>query len=61
LSNIDERMTDEAMSEMSARRRFGLGGVSAQFGLVIIIGAFWAAFAWRAPGFLSPFNLFSVG
>ena len=54
-------MTDEAMSEMSARRRFDLGGVSAQFGLVIIIAAFWAVFAWRAPGFLSPFNLFSVG
>ena len=54
-------MTDEAMSEMSARRRFGLGGVPAQFGLMIIIAAFWAVFAWRAPGFLSPFNLFSVG
>jgi ribose transport system permease protein len=54
-------MTDEAMSEMSARRRFGLGGVPAQFGLVIIIAAFWAVFAWRAPGFISPFNLFSVG
>ena len=54
-------MTDEAMSEMSARRRFGLGGVPAQFGLAIIIAAFWAVFAWRAPGFLSPFNLFSVG
>jgi len=49
------------MSEMSARRRFGLGGVPAQFGLAIIIAAFWAVFAWRAPGFLSPFNLFSVG
>ena len=46
---------------MSARRRFGLGGVPAQFGLVIIIAAFWTVFAWRAPGFLSPFNLFSVG
>jgi ribose transport system permease protein len=54
-------MTDEAMSEMSARRRFDLGGVPAQFGLVIIIAAFWAIFAWRAPGFVSPFNLFSVG
>src|SRR5271170_5116903 len=54
-------MTDEAMSEMSARRRFGLGGVPAQFGLVLIIAAFWAVFAWRAPGFVSPFNLFSVG
>ena len=54
-------MTDEAMSEMSARRRFDLGGVPAQFGLVIIIAGFWAVFASRAPGFLSPFNLFSVG
>ena len=54
-------MTDEAMSEMSARRRFDLGGVPAQFGLVIIIAAFWAVLAWRAPGFLSSFNLFSVG
>ena len=54
-------MTDEAISEMSARRRFGLGGVPAQFGLVLIIAAFWAVFAWRAPGFVSPFNLFSVG
>ncbi len=54
-------MTDEVMSEMSARRRFDLSGVPAQFGLVIIIAGFWAVFAWRAPGFLSPFNLFSVG
>ena len=54
-------MTDEALSQMSARRRFDLGGVPAQFGLVIIVAGFWAAFAWRAPGFLSPFNLFSVG
>ena len=54
-------MTDEAMSEISARRRFDIGGVAAQFGLVIIIVGFWAVFAWRAPGFLSPFNLFSVG
>jgi ribose transport system permease protein len=54
-------MTDEAMSEMSARRRFDLGGVPAQFGLVIIIAAFWAVLAWRVPGFLSSFNLFSVG
>jgi ribose transport system permease protein len=54
-------MTDEAMSEMSARQRGGLGGVPAQFGLMIIIAAFWAVFAWRAPGFLSPFNSFSVG
>ena len=45
-------MTDEAMSEMSARRRFDLGGVAAQFGLVIIIVGFWVVFAWRAPGFL---------
>ena len=28
---------------------------------MIIIVAFWAVFAWRAPGFLSSFNLFSVG
>ena len=54
-------MTDEALSEMSARRRFDFSGVSGQFGLAIIIIAFWAVFAWRAPGFLSPFNLFSVG
>jgi ribose transport system permease protein len=54
-------MIDEAISEMSARQRGGLGGVPAQFGLMIIIAAFWAVFSWRAPGFLSPFNSFSVG
>ena len=54
-------MTDEAVSEVSVRRRFDLGGLPAQFGLVIIIAVFWAVFTWRAPGFLSPFNLFSVG
>jgi ribose transport system permease protein len=54
-------ITDEATSEISTRRRFGLGGAPAQFGLVVIIAAFWTVFAWRAPGFLSPFNLFSVG
>lgn len=54
-------MTGEAIREMTARRRFDIGGIPAQFSLLIIIAAFWAVFTWRAPGFLSPFNLFSVG
>jgi len=54
-------MTDEAMRELSARRRLNVGWVSAQFGLLIIIVAFWTVISWRAPGFLSPFNLFTVG
>ena len=53
-------MTDEAISESPARR-FNMGLVSAQFGLVFIIAAFWLFFSSRAPGFLSSFNLFTVG
>jgi ribose transport system permease protein len=43
------------------RRRLDVRGASAQFGLVILISVFWAIFSLRAPGFLSPFNLFTVG
>ena len=54
-------MTDEAVRELPARRRFSFGAASSQFGLLVIIIAFWVVFSWRAPGFVSSFNLFSVG
>lgn len=51
----------QAISEPAIRRRLGVGALSAQLGLVVIIGAFWTIFSLRAPGFLSSFNLFTVG
>jgi ribose transport system permease protein len=54
-------MTDEAFGETPARRRVNFGVVSAQLGLVLIIAGFWTVFSIRAPGFLSSFNLFTVG
>ena len=54
-------MTDEALSESPARRRLNLAAISSQLGLVFIIVIFWTAFSLRAPGFLSSFNLFTVG
>jgi ribose transport system permease protein len=50
-----------ASSESAARRRPSVGAFSAQFGLLILVGAFWTIFSLRAPGFLSAFNLFTVG
>jgi ribose transport system permease protein len=55
-------MTDEVISEAPPeRRRPALGGASAQLGLLVIIIAFWIIFSSRAPGFLSSFNLFTLG
>jgi len=52
-------MTDVISETVSARRPL-FAGASAQIGLFAIIAAFWVAFATLAPGFLSPFNLFSL-
>src|SRR5262245_26078757 len=54
-------MTDEVLREGSLRRRLNLGGASAALGLAVIIALFWIFFSARAPGFLSSFNLFTVG
>ncbi len=54
-------MTDHAISDSAAGRRFNFVAVSAQLGLLFIIAALWAVFSLRAPGFLSAFNLFTVG
>jgi len=55
-------MSDEAISEAPAPQRLlNIGMLLAQFGLVIIILAFWVFFASQASGFLSPFNLFNIG
>jgi ribose transport system permease protein len=53
----------DAADRPDARKEawFDLGAISGQFGLALIIAAFWALFALRAPGFVSPFNLFAVG
>ena len=54
-------MIDEGVSEPApARRRLVLAGASAQIGLFAIVAGFWVVFASLAPGFLSPFNLFSL-
>src|SRR5271170_7858671 len=54
-------MTDRAISQSPARPRLDVGAISAQFGLLVIIAGFWTVFSLRAPGFLSSFNLFTVG
>jgi len=54
-------MTDEALRETPGRRSLGLSAASSALGLVVIIAVFWVFFASRAPGFLSSFNLFTVG
>jgi ribose transport system permease protein len=54
-------MTDRAIGDLAAGRRFNFVAVSAQLGLLFIIAVLWAVFSLRAPGFLSAFNLFTVG
>ncbi|MGA2487971.1 MAG: ABC transporter permease [Roseiarcus sp.] len=54
-------MTDGATKVTPARARFDLVAIASQFGLVLIIVVFWTIFSLHAPGFLSPFNLFTVG
>jgi ribose transport system permease protein len=54
--------SDTAVREPEpVRRRPKVLGSAGQIGLVVIIAAFWVAFASQAPGFLSPFNLFALG
>jgi ribose transport system permease protein len=53
-------MTDEAVAA-PAPRRFDFGAISGQLGLALIIAVFWTAFTLKAPGFVSPLNLFNVG
>ena len=56
---------DDATRPIRIRRRRGdgsaVGGASAQVGLLAIVARFWVVFSSLAPGFLSPFNLFTVG
>ena len=54
-------MSEEAISEAPAARRFKIGALSGQFGLAVIIMVFWAVFSFHAPGFLSSFNIFNLG
>lgn len=54
-------MTGHAIGNSAAGRQFNLVAASAQLGLLLIIAALWAVFSLRAPGFLSAFNLFTVG
>jgi ribose transport system permease protein len=54
-------MTDKALRDTPLRRILSFGGGSSAFGLAIIILLFWIFFSSRAPGFLSSFNLFTVG
>ena len=55
-------MTDEALPERAlSAGALNLGGASAALGLAVIIALFWVFFSSQAPGFLSSFNLFTVG
>jgi ribose transport system permease protein len=55
-------MSDETLAVApAARRRLNFGGASAALGLVVIIALFWVFFSSQAPGFLSSFNLFTIG
>jgi ribose transport system permease protein len=54
-------MTEEAIGEVSVRRRLTFSGAPAQLGLLVIIVGFWIFFSSLAPGFLSSFNLFNLG
>jgi ribose transport system permease protein len=54
-------MTDQTIQPTPARRQVKVGAYSGQVGLALIIAVFWAIFSIRAPGFLSSFNLFTVG
>jgi ribose transport system permease protein len=55
-------MTDETVGEPApARRRPLFAEGAAQLGLFAIVAGFWVVFASLAPGFISPFNLFTVG
>ena len=42
-------------------RRINLAAMSSALSLIVIIAAFWAFFSWRQPGFLSSFNLLTLG
>jgi ribose transport system permease protein len=55
-------MTDDTLGEPAPPRRrplFAEG--AAQLGLFAIVAGFWVVFASLAPGFISPFNLFTIG
>jgi ribose transport system permease protein len=55
-------MTDETVGEPApARRRPPFAESAAQLGLFAIVAGFWVVFASLAPGFISPFNLFTLG
>ena len=55
-------MTEEAISDVPARRRrLNFAGAPAQLGLLAIVVGFWIFFSSLAPGFLSSFNLFNLG
>src|SRR4051812_57383 len=55
-------MSDEAITEVPLRRRnLFFAGAAAQVSLLVIVLAFWVVFSSLAPGFLSSFNLFTLG
>ena len=54
-------MTDETIRPAAARRGMNVDAISAQLGLAVIIFIFWIILRILAPGFLSSFNLFTVG
>ena len=52
--------TDDALDAMP-KRGINFAAMSSALSLVVIIVVFWAFFSWRQPGFLSSFNLLTLG
>jgi ribose transport system permease protein len=53
--------TDDALTDGTRERRINFAAMSSALSLVVIIAVFWAFFSWRQPGFLSSFNLLTLG
>jgi ribose transport system permease protein len=57
---MSQATTDDAL-EAAPARRINFAAMSSALSLVVIIVVFWAFFSWRQPGFLSSFNLLTLG
>jgi ribose transport system permease protein len=58
---MSQATTDDALTDGTPERRINFAAMSSALSLVVIIAAFWAFFSWRQPGFLSSFNLLTLG
>jgi ribose transport system permease protein len=58
---MSQATTDDALTDGTPERRINFAAMSSALSLVVIIAVFWAFFSWRQPGFLSSFNLLTLG